>query len=105
MQKVFLVGNLTKDPSVRTTEQGTERCNFTVAVNRKNALGNQEADFFKITAWDKLAGLCGQYLSKGKKVSVIGTIRASAYMDGNGDAQATLEVTAQEVEFLSPKGE
>ena len=109
MNKVFLIGNLTRDPESRTTQSGVSLCSFTIAVNRRrqsNAeAGQPEADFFRVTAWRQLGDLCAKYLTKGRKVSVVGTVSASAYVGNDGQARASLEVTAEDVEFLSPRGE
>ena len=109
MNKVFLIGNLTRDPETRTTQSGVSLCSFTIAVNRRrqsNAeAGQPEADFFRVTAWRQLGDLCARYLTKGRKVSVVGTVSASAYVGSDGQARASLEVTAEDVEFLSPRGE
>ena len=77
MNKAILIGNLTRDPEVRTTGSGTTVCTFTIAVNRRfqNQAGERVSDFFNIVAWRQLGELCGKYLSKGRKVSVIGEIQ------------------------------
>ena len=105
-----IIGNLTKSPECRTTPAGKDVCSFTVAVNRRGKKDNQnnqqpDADFFRVTTWDNLAKLCGQYLSKGRKVAVIGPVSLHTYTTQDGRNGASLEVTANEVEFLSPKGE
>lgn len=104
-----IIGNLTKSPECRTTPAGKDVCSFTVAVNRRGKKDNQkdqpEADFFRVTAWDNLAKLCGQYLSKGRKVAVVGPVSLHTYTTQDGRSGASLEVTANDVEFLSPKGE
>ena len=109
MNKVFLIGNLTRDPELRTTQTGVSVCSFTIAVNRRrpsNAeAGQPEADFFRVTAWRQLGEICAKYLAKGRKVSVTGTVSASAYTAQDGSARASLEVTADDVEFLTPRGE
>lgn len=106
MNKLIIIGNLTRDPELRSTPGGMPVCNFTVAVNRRKAEeGRQEADFFRVTAWDKLGELCNKYLTKGRKVCVVGRASASAYTGNDGTLRASLEITAQEVEFLSPRGE
>ena len=103
MNKLTIIGNLTKEPELRTTTNGVNVCSFTVAVNRKKKVdGQPEADFFRVSAWRGLADLCANYLAKGKKVSVIGPVSVRTY-ESNGKAGASLEVTADEVEFLSPK--
>lgn len=109
MNKVFLIGNLTRDPEMRTTQTGVSVCSFTIAVNRRrfgNAeAGQPEADFFRISAWRQLGENCSRYLAKGRKVAVVGTVSASAYVGSDGQARASLEVNADDVEFLSPRGE
>ena len=108
MNKVFIVGNLTRDPELRSTRDGISVCSFTVAVNRRvrNAeAGQPEADFFRVTAWRQLGENCAKYLAKGRKVSVTGSVSASAYTAQDGTARASLEVTADDVEFLTPRGE
>lgn len=104
MNKVFLIGNLTKDPESRTTQSGKQVCSFTIAVNRrKTADGKQEADYFRVNAWEKQAQNCQTYLAKGKKVSVVGPISCSVYTGNDGQARASMEVFAENVEFLSPR--
>lgn len=107
MNKIFLTGNLTRDPEFRTTQQGVSVCNFNMAVNRRRAnqaeAGQQEADFFKVTAWRQLGENCARFLTKGRKVAVAGTVSASAYIGNDGQAHASLEVVADDVEFLSAK--
>ena len=106
MNRLMIIGNLTKDVEKRTTTNGQEVCNFTGAVNRRKTATNQnpEADFFRVSAWNELANVCARYLSKGKKVCVIGSVSVRAY-DQNGNPAATMEVIAQDIEFLTPKGE
>ena len=108
MNKVFIVGNLTRDPELRTVRDGISVCSFTVAVNRRirNAeAGQPEADFFRVTAWRGLGENCSRYLAKGRKVAVTGSVSVSTYTGNDGTPRATLEVTADDVEFLSPRGE
>lgn len=109
MNKVFLIGNLTRDPELRTTQTGVSVCSFTIAVNRRRAntaeAGQPEADFFRISAWRQLGENCAKYLAKGRKVSVVGTVSASAYTGNDGQPRASLEVQADDVEFLTPRGE
>ena len=106
MNKVIIIGNLTRDPEKRTLDNDLSCCTFSVAVNRRTRAGDHpQADFFRVTAWRQLGDLCAQYLAKGRKVAVEGSIRAHAYMDERGDARATLEVTADSVEFLTPRSQ
>lgn len=99
MNRLTIIGNLTKDPELRTTQSGIPVCTFTVAVNAQD-----KSEYFRVTAWRKQAETCSKYLTKGKKVAVVGSVSGSAYIDKNGEAKTSLEVTALEVEFLSPKG-
>ena len=101
MNKLLIIGNLTGDPQSRVTQTGKNVCSFTVAVNRRGK--KDEADFFRVTVWDKLAEICQNSLSKGKKVSVVGPVSVSTYNAQDGSTRASLDVTANEVEFLSPK--
>lgn len=106
MNKITIIGNLTRDPELRTTQSGVQVCSFTVAVNRRRTDGNQpEADFFRVTAWRKLAENCGKYLAKGRKVAVVGSVSVSTYQGNDGQTKASMEVTADDIEFLTPKGE
>ena len=106
MNKVFLIGNLSKDPELRTTNSGTSVCTFSIAVNRrKDKDGNSTADFFSIVAWRQLAELCGKYLAKGRKVSVVGELQNRSYEANDGTKRYVTEIVANEIEFLAPKGE
>ena len=102
MNKAYIIGNLTADPELRTTTSGKNVCSFTVAVNRRN---REETDFFRVTAWDALGENCNKFLTKGRKVAVVGSVSVHAYQTKNGDHAASLELTAQEVEFLSTPAE
>lgn len=106
MNKVFLIGNLTRDPELRTTPSGLPVCTFTIAVNRRRAsnaqAGQPEADFFRVTAWRQLGENCHKWLIKGHKVNVVGAVSVSTYQTQNGQTRAQLEVTADDVEFLTP---
>ena len=102
MNHTYLIGNLTKDPEVRSTNAGIKVCNFTIAVNRRmKSNGEQQTDFFNIVAWRQLAELCEKYLSKGKKVAVIGSIQTRTY-EKDGVKRTAWDILADEVEFLSP---
>ncbi len=105
MNKLNIVGNLVRDPETRITQNGITVCSFTVAVNRRHREGQPEADFFRVSAWRQLGENCQKYLAKGRKVAVSGSVSVSAYKDSSGQARAQLEVTADDVEFLTPKGE
>lgn len=102
MNQLVIIGNLTRAPELRQTQDGTPVCNFTVAVNRRVRAGaNPEADYFRVTAWRGLGENCNRYLEKGRKVAVTGTVSARAYTGNDGGVRASLEVTAEAVEFLS----
>lgn len=104
MQKIVVCGNLTADPETRATQSGVTVCSFTVAVNRRFADkdGERQTDFFRINAWRQLGEVCAKHLSKGKKVIVIGELQARLYDAKNGEKRMSLDVAADEVEFLSP---
>lgn len=106
MNKVYLIGNLTRDPEMRVTQSGVDVCNFSIAVNRrKDAQGNQQTDYFNIVAWRQLAQLCGKFLMKGKKVAVVGSIQTRSYEAQDGSKRTAVDIVADEVEFLTPMGE
>ena len=106
MQKIFIIGNLTRDPDLRVTRDGIEVCSFTVAVNRRRREGKDpEADYFRVTAWRELGKNCKTYLAKGRKVAVTGAVSVSTYQAQDGTTRASMDVNADEVEFLTPKGE
>lgn len=106
MNEVILTGNLTAAPEIKKMQDGTARCSFRVAVQRdfKNSqTGERDADFISVITWRQLAENCGKYLSKGKKVGVIGSLRSRSYDDTDGVKHYVVEVVADKVEFLSPK--
>lgn len=104
MNKLTIIGNLTKDPELRTTATGLSVCTFTVAVNKRNKSNQgEETDFFRATAWRERGELCAKFLQKGKKVAIIGPVGVSTYTANDGSTRASLEVTVDEIEFLSPK--
>ena len=107
MNKCVLIGNLTRDPEHSTTANGVSLCRFSIAVNRNysNSNGEREADFINIVAWRGLADNCGKYLTKGSKVGVSGSIQTRNYEDKDGNKRYATEVVADDVEFLTPKGE
>lgn len=106
MNKITLIGNLTHDPEVRSTPSGVTVCSFTIAVNRRfasGAGGERPTDFFRINAWRQIGEACARHLSKGRKVAVIGELQARTYEAKDGTTRMSLDVQADEVEFLSPK--
>lgn len=105
MNKLTIIGNLTKDPETRTIQSGSTVCSFTLAVNRrKSQNGNQpEADFFRCNAWNQLGEICQKYLTKGSKAAVVGCVSVSTYQTNDGTTRASLDVMAEDVEFLTAK--
>ena len=103
MNKVTIIGNITKDPELRTTSNGVSVCSFTVAVNRRRKVeGQPDADYFNVTAWRERGELCAKFLQKGKKVCVVGAVSVRTW-ESNGKHGASLELLADEIEFLSPR--
>ena len=107
MNTVMLIGNLTRDPELRTTQSGVSVCTFSIAVNRNftNSAGEREADFINITVWRGTAENCAKYLSKGRKVAVVGALQSRTYDDKEGNKRYTLDVVADDVEFLSSRSD
>lgn len=106
MNKIVIIGNLTRDPELRTTTGGRNVCDFSVAANRRKKVeGQPDADFFRVSAWDTLGENCARFLTKGKKVCVIGPVSLNMFTKSDGTPGASMEVTATEVEFISPKDE
>ncbi len=106
MNKVFLIGNLTKNPELSATQNGKSLCRFTLAVQRKfaNSQGVREADFLTVTVWGATADNCAKYLKKGSKAAVCGSIRTGSF-EQDGVRRYTTEINADEVQFLSTKNE
>lgn len=105
MNKVILIGNLTRDPELAETPSGIAVCKFGIAVSRDftNADGERETDFFNITVWRGKAENCGKYLKKGNKVGIVGRLQNRSYEDKDGVKRTVTDVIADEVEFLTPK--
>ncbi len=106
MNKVFLIGNLTKDPELTQTSNNKSLCRFTLAVQRKfpNPQGVREADFLTIIVWGATADNCAKYLKKGSKAAVCGSIRTGSF-EQDGVRRYTTEINADEVQFLSTRNE
>ena len=107
MNKVFLIGNLTRDPELSTTNSGISVCRISIAVSRRfaNADGSRETDFFNVVAWRAIAENCAKSLKKGSKIAVMGTIQNRSYEGTDGTKRYTTDITAEEIEFLSTKGD
>lgn len=107
MQKITFIGCLTRDPELKTTPNGIKVCTFTVAVNRKQKAqdGSKKVDYFVCNTWRSLAEICDKWLEKGKKCYVRGELQVRTYQAKDGTTKVSLDVQADEVEFLSSKTE
>lgn len=107
--KIMIVGYLGRDPEIRYTPQGQAVCNFSIATTerRKESSGDPQetTTWFRVTLWGRQAEVANQYLSKGKQVYVEGRLRQSEFTDREGNKRTTLEVTASDIQFLSPRGD
>lgn len=107
MNRIILIGRLTKDPEYSVTGSGIGVCRFTLAVDRKfkNADGEKETDFFNVTAWRGLAENCNKYLVKGNMTAVGGEVNIRKYEAKDGSMRTSVDVIADDVQFLTPKSE
>lgn len=107
MNKVYLIGNLTRDPEMSETSSGVAFCRIGLAVNRpySGADGERQTDFFNITVWRAQAENCGRYLKKGSKVAVVGSLQNRSYEDKDGNKRQVTDIIANEVEFLSVRNQ
>lgn len=107
MNKVILVGNLTKEPDLRTTESGISKCGFTLAVTRRytNAQGERQTDFIPVIAWRGQGENCAKYLHKGSKAGVCGSLQVRSYEAKDGGRRYITEVIADEVQFLDGRNQ
>ena len=105
MNKVFLIGNLTRDPELTETASGVAVCHFAIAVNRNYSSqdGERQTDFFNCTAWRAMAETIARYTKKGNKVAVTGSIQLRNYEDNQGVKRTAVDIIAQDIEFLTPK--
>ena len=105
MNKVILIGNLTRDPELSETAGGVPVCHFSIAVNRNYSSpdGERQTDYFNCTAWRAMAESIARYTKKGKKVCVVGSIQLRNYEDNQGVKRTAVDIIAQDVEFLSPR--
>lgn len=108
LNKVLLIGNLTRDPELKYTPSGSAVCTFSIATNRQwkdESGGNkEEVEFHRIVAWSKLAEICGQYLKKGSKVYVEGRIQSRKWQTKEGEDRTTFEIVMSEMMMLDSKG-
>lgn len=108
LNKAMIIGNLTRDPEVRTTPSGTSVVSFTVATNfiwtDANGQRQERAEFHNVVAWRKLADICGQYLRKGSKVYIEGRLQTRSWDDQNGNKRYITEIIAENMIMLDSKG-
>ena len=108
LNKVFLIGNLTRDPELRYTPGGTAVANLGIAVNRrfKDSSGElkEEVCFLTVTVWDKQAEACCQYLTKGRPVFVEGVLQSRFWETSDGQKRSAIDVRAERVQFLGSYG-
>ena len=106
MNKVFLIGNLTRDPELSETNSGVPVCRFGIAVNRRFSSQDAErqTDFFNVTAWRALGETVSRYTRKGNKVAVTGSIQMRTVEDASSQKRTYVDIIADDVEFLTPKG-
>ena len=104
LNRIILIGRLSKEPELRYTTNGTAVCSFTLAV--ESGFGEKKrTDFINIVVWNKLAENCATYLAKGKLAAVDGRLQIRSYEDKDGVKRYVTEVVAENVRFLSPRGE
>ena len=102
MNKVFIIGRLTKEPELRTTPNGVNVATMSVAVTRR--MNREQADFFNVIAWRGLADNCAKYLVKGQQVAVAGELRTRSYEANDGSKRYVTEIQADDIEFLAKPG-
>ena len=105
MNKVILVGNLTRDPEYRTTPSGASVCNFSIAVQRRfaNQQGVREADFINCVAWRQQADFVHRFFTKGRRIGVVGSLQTRTYDAQDGSKRYVTEVVCDECEFVDSK--
>lgn len=109
LNKVLLIGNLTRDPELRYVPSGSAVCTFSMAMNRVYKLQSgekkEEATFMRVVVWSKMAEICSQYLTKGRAVFVEGRLQSRSWDGPDGQKRSAVEVIAQNVQFLGPAGQ
>lgn len=107
LNRIFLIGNLGKDPVMAFTQEGKAYTRFTLAVNRyrgkEGGERQEETEWFNIVAWDRLGEICGNYLHKGSKVFIEGRMQSRKYNDNSGAERTIWEVVANDMRMLDPK--
>ena len=105
LNKIILMGRLTRDPELRRTESGTAVCSFSIAVDRdfKSKNGEKETDFIDIVAWRATAEFVSKYFQKGSLIAIEGSLQTRQYQDKNGNNRTAVEVVANNINFAGPK--
>lgn len=105
LNRITVIGRLTKDPELRSTSNGVAVATFTIAVDRqyKNQNGEKETDFIPIVVWRGLAETCSKYLSKGNMVAIDGRLQIRNYENDKGERRTIAEIVAENAQFLTPK--
>lgn len=105
INKVILIGNLGADPEVRYTQDGTAAASFTVATTErwkgKDGQMQEQTEWHRVTAWRRLAEICGEYLAKGSRVYIEGKLQTRKWQDQQGNDRFTTEIIAREMKILS----
>ena len=108
MNKVLVIGNLGNDPEMRYTPNGNPVTSFRIATNRRYTTSEgeqrEETEWFTVSAWNRLAETCNQYLTKGKKVYVEGRLKSSPWIGNDGEPRSGNEIVANDVRFLDRRG-
>ena len=109
-QQTIIIGNVGREPELRYTQSGVAVCSFSVAVterwtDRQNNEKREKTNWYRVSAWRQLAEITNQYVHKGMQVMVVGTVEARGYTNNNGDAAASLELTARDIQFLGNRGD
>ena len=109
LNKVLLIGNLTRDPEIRYVPSGSAVATFTLAVNRVYKLQTgekkEEVSFIKVIVWGRMAEVCGEYLTKGRPCFVEGRLQSRSWDGPDGQKRSTIEVIAMNVQFLGGQGQ
>lgn len=104
LNKIVLIGNLTKDAELTTTASGVSLCRFDIAVNRPfDSNGERKTDYFSCSSWRGTAEAVARYCKKGHKICVVGSVQTRTYEDNDGKKRTVYDIAVQEVEFLTPK--
>ena len=105
LNKIILMGRLTRDPELRRTESGTAVCSFSIAVDRdfKSKNGEKETDFIDIVSWRATAEFVSKYFQKGSLIAIEGSLQTRQYQDKNGNNRTAVEVVANNINFAGPK--